>query len=134
MKKGNKIQLWKKLGCYIILWKYKNFKVPHFELHIIFSVGTLLRCFHGNFHYFCEKKAILWSHSVEKRNLLPCNFFPSNQFILKFLCKTLIWLNFCEKTGAVKFPNFHSVDQRICFSVPILFEWRSRKKSINQRE
>ena len=36
-------------------------------------------------------------------------FFPSNQFIVKFFSKTLIWRNFCEKTVAVKFRNFHSV-------------------------
>ena len=36
-------------------------------------------------------------------------FFPSNQFIVKFFSKTLIWRNFCEKTVALKFRNFHSV-------------------------
>ena len=44
------------------------------------------------------------------RNSLPCKFFPSNQFIVKFFSKTLIWRNFCEKTVAVKFRNFHSVN------------------------
>ena len=34
--------------------------------------------------------------------------FPSNQFIVKFFSKTLIWRNFCEKIVAVKFRNFHS--------------------------
>ena len=33
-------------------------------------------------------------------------------FIVKFFSKTLIWRNFCEKTVAVKFQNFHSVMQQ----------------------
>ena len=37
-------------------------------------------------------------------NSLHAGFFPSNQFIVKFFYKTLIWRNFCEK-----FRNFHSV-------------------------
>ena len=40
-------------------------------------------------------------------------FFPSNQFIVKFFSKTLIWRNFCEKTVALKFRNFHSVSVEI---------------------
>ena len=45
------------------------------------------------------------------RNSLPSKhfFFSSNQFIEKFFCKTLIWRNFCEKTLAIKFSNFHNV-------------------------
>ena len=36
-------------------------------------------------------------------------FFPSNQFVIKFFSKMLIWRNFCDKTVAAKFRNFHSV-------------------------
>ena len=61
----------------------------------------------------CETKSqqhCLPKHSVEKREIhCHANFFPSNQFIAKFFSKTLIWRNFCEKTMAVKFRNFHTV-------------------------
>ena len=49
--------------------------------------------------------------SVEKPEIhCHANFFPSNQFVVKFVSKTLIWRNFCEKTVAVKLRHFHSVD------------------------
>ena len=53
--------------------------------------------------------------SVEKREIhCHANFFPSNQFIVNFFSKTLIWRNFCGKIVAVKFWNFHSVCTRHC--------------------
>ena len=54
-------------------------------------------------------------NSVEKREIhCHANLFPSNQFIVKLFSKTLIWRNFCEKTVAVKFLNFHSVLRLVC--------------------
>ena len=67
---------------------------------------------------FCRKSirvnfrgfnTVFAAHYGKTRNSLPCNFFPSNQFVVKFFSKTLIWRNFCEKTVAMKFRNFHSV-------------------------
>ena len=59
---------------------------------------------------FFGERGVLQCHSVEKREIhCHANFFPSNQFIVKFFSKTLIWRNFCEKIVAVKFCNFHSV-------------------------
>ena len=65
-------------------------------------------------------------------------FFPLNQFIVKFFSKTLIWRNFCEKTMAVKFRDFHCVKKREIhchtnyFSSNLVKSWfdgSSRKKS-----
>ena len=49
----------------------------------------------------------------EKFTGMPRIFFSSNQFMAKFFSKTLIWRNFCGKTVAVKFRNFHSVCRRL---------------------
>ena len=38
----------------------------------------------------------------------PQNFFRQIN-LQKFFSNALIWRNFCEKTVAVKFRNFHSV-------------------------
>ena len=52
------------------------------------------------------------SQCGKTRNSLPRKFFPSNQFIVKLSSlssETLISQNFCLKTVAVKFRNFHPV-------------------------
>ena len=68
------------------------------------------------------------SHSVEKREIhCHANFFLSNQFIVKFFSKTLIWRNFCTKTVAVQFRNFHSVTLWHC-GVEKYNKTRSRQK------
>ena len=57
-------------------------------------------------------------HTVENRKIhCHANFFPSNHSIVKFFSKMLIWRNFCEKTLAVKFCDFHSVVCRRCASI-----------------
>ena len=56
------------------------------------------------FDRFDEK--IAWLQKIH----CHAKFFPSNQFIVKFFSKMLIWRNFCEKTVAVKFRDFHSVN------------------------
>ena len=43
------------------------------------------------------------------RNSLPCKFFSSNQFRVKFFSKKLLSRNFCEIIVAVKLRNFHTV-------------------------
>ena len=60
--------------------------------------------------FFRESKFFIFPHCVfhgtqcgKSRNSLPCKFFSSNQFIVKFFNKTSIWRNFCEKTVAVRF-------------------------------
>ena len=46
-------------------------------------------------------------HSVEIQEILcHAKYFLSNQFIVQFFSKTLIWRKICEKTVAVKFRNF----------------------------
>ena len=62
--------------------------------------------FHGIFANYC---IIAFPQCGKTRNSLPRNFFPSNQFIVKFFSKTLIWRNFCEKIVAIIVCNFHSV-------------------------
>ena len=66
------------------------------------------RWFHGIFVKNRVSKIISYPrHSVEKWEIhCHANFFTSNQFIVKFFSKTLIWRNFCDKTVAVKFRNF----------------------------
>ena len=93
------------------------------------------RWFHGIFVKNRVSKIISYPrHSVEKWEIhCHANFFTSNQFIVKFFSKTLIWRNFCDKTVAVKFQNFPQYEgkireneqQNFCFFLI------SRKKSWN---
>ena len=48
----------------------------------------------------------------EFSNHCHTNYFPSNQFIVKFFSKRFIWRNFCDKIVAAKFRNFQ------CETVP----------------
>ena len=70
--------------------------------------------------------------SVENRHFSgfswKCLKRESNQFIVKFFSKTLIWRNFCEKTVAEKFRNFHSVKITEIYSHTFLakFSWKCR--------
>ena len=49
-------------------------------------------------------------HSLEKQKITAKQiFFRQTKIIVNFFSKTLIWRNFCGKTVAVKFRNFHSV-------------------------
>ena len=66
-------------------------------------------CFLQLYFLVSEKLLKLCFHSVEKQEILcHVNFFLSNQFIVMFFSKKLIWRIFCEKTVAKKFRNFHS--------------------------
>ena len=54
---------------------------------------------------FMELLPVHYAQCGKTSNSLPLTFFPSNQFIVKFLSKTLIWRNFCEKTWQQKSEN-----------------------------
>ena len=57
----------------------------------------------------------LWrQHSVEKREIhCNANIFSTKQFRVKFFSEKLLSRNFCEKMVAVKFRNFHTVDNSV---------------------
>ena len=66
----------------------------------------LKRWFHENFLSMIVFSSTLSNAQCGKtRNSLPCKFFPSNQFIVKFFSKTLLWRNFCEKNRGSKIPT-----------------------------
>ena len=83
------------------LWNWKNW-----ALSWVFSKCNQFHDF-TRFHViFSRANATVWKN--EKFSALQI-FFRQINLIVKFFSKTLIWRNFCEKTVAVKFWNFHSV-------------------------
>ena len=127
-----------------MIWR-KNFavKVNFSFFHTALSCMWWGNC--GNlFSRFFGKNFVKTTFSLKKllknwfdeiflgeRNALPhASFFPSNQFIVKFFAKSLIWRNFCGKTVAVKFRNFHSVWRR-CVEITITeFQQKFRENNI----
>ena len=77
---------------------------------------------------FTEKS--VWIFTVEKTKIhchdCHANFFPSNQLLVMFFSKTLIWRNFSVTIVAVKFRNFHSVNIQ---SLSSLIAWKKSRQN-----
>ena len=83
----------------------KNFVKPEWFYKRSDYWGVLTTFFLGESKYFILPHHL---HSVEKREIhCHANFFPSNQVIVKFCSKTLIWRNFCEKKMTVFFRQIN---------------------------
>ena len=71
-----------------------------FFCEIIFSERN---CFHVKstsgklFNFQTVQITGIYTQCGKTRNSLPCKFFLSIKFVVKFYSKTLIWRNFCEK-------------------------------------
>ena len=64
---------------------------------------------------------------MEKRKIhYHVNYFPSNHSRIKFFSKKLISRNFCDKTVAAKFRNYHTVSAQ-CEKLKYLVRCQSSK-------
>ena len=77
------------------------------------------------FDDFMELLPVHYAQCGKTSNSLPLTFFPSNQFIVKFFSKTLIWRNFCGKTRNSLPCKFFSSNQFIVKFLSKTLIWRN---------
>ena len=119
-------------SAHCTLWSLQNFCIIVFWKNSVKTVSLVKSLLYNWFHEIFLKWYKNFTNStlciVEKREShCHANIFPSNQFVVKFFSKTLIWRNFCEKTMAwqgnseisTKLQCFKSRDDNFLSNQPI---------------